>query len=129
MSVIRKLVYAICEQLRSRSVQSDRLPVISYPVILYLPFGHFVPSNNYFVPRSFRTHFGHFVPRSTEYQMTTWWSIRTQVISNPFWSFRTQQRWMDELTNGQTDRRVLIEMIKHLTLYCYITQIMAIAVI
>ena len=55
------------------------LPVISYPghfvptlVILYLHFGHFVPSNNHFVPRPFRTHFGHFVPRSTGYEMTIW---------------------------------------------------------
>ena len=98
-----------------------RLPVISYQghfvptlVISYLLFGHFVPSNNHFVPRSFRTHFGHFVPRSTGYEMTIWWSVRTQVISYPFWSFRTHFRhfvpskdgWIDE----RTDRRVLIEM-------------------
>ena len=97
------------------------LPVISYPghfvptlVISYLFFGHFAPSNNHFVPRSFRTHFGHFVPRSTGYEMTIWWSIRTQVISYPFWSFRThfchfvpsKDGWIDE----RTDRRVLIEM-------------------
>ena len=63
-------------------------------VISYLLFGHLVPSNNHFVPRSFRTHFGHFVPRSTGYEMTIWWSIRTQDVSYPFWSFRTQQRWM-----------------------------------
>ena len=51
-----------------------RLPVISYPghfvptlVISYLLFGHFVPNNNHFVPRSFRT----------------------QVISYLLWSFRT----------------------------------------
>ena len=101
--------------------QSFRTQVISYPghfvptlVISYLLFGHFVPSNNHFVPRSFRTHFGHFVPRSTGYEMTIWWSIRTQVISYPFWSFRTHFRhfvpskdgWIDE----RTDRRVLIEM-------------------
>ena len=65
--------------------QSFRTQVISYPghfvptlVISYLLFGHFVPSNNHFVPRSFRTHFGHFVPRSTRYEMTILWSIRTQ---------------------------------------------------
>ena len=74
----------------------QRLPVISYRghfvltlVISYLHFGHFVPSNNHFVPRSFRTHFGRFVPRSAGYEMTLWWSIRTQVISYPFWPFRT----------------------------------------
>ena len=106
-------------------VLNKRLPVISYPghfvptlVISYLRFGNFVPSNNHFVPRSFRTHFGHFVPRSTGYEMTIWWSIRTQVISYPFWSFRThfghfvlsKDGWMDGLTNGPRDRRVLIEM-------------------
>ena len=59
--------------------QSLRTQVISYPghflptlVISYLLFGHFVPSNNHFVPRSFRTHFGHFVPRSAGYEMTIW---------------------------------------------------------
>ena len=79
------------------------LPVISYPghfvptlVISYLLFGHFVPSNNHFVPRSFRTHFGHLVPSSTGYEMTIWWSVRAQVISYPFWSFRTHfGHWMD----------------------------------
>ena len=39
-------------------------------VISYRLFGHFVPSNNHFVPRSFRTYFGHFVPSSTGYEMT-----------------------------------------------------------
>ena len=68
--------------------QLFRTQVISYRghfvptlVISYLVFGHFVPINNHFVPRSFRTHFGHFVPRSTGYEMTIWWSIRIQVIS------------------------------------------------
>ena len=112
------------------------LPVISYPghfvptlVISYLLFGHFVPSNNHFVPRPFRTHFGHFVPRSTGYEMTIWWSIRTQVISYPFWSFRihfghivpSKDGWMDGLTNGRKDRRVLIEMTNlRPTFNCYI---------
>ena len=104
--------------------QSFRTQVISYPghfiptlVISYILFGHFVPSNNDFVPRSFRTHFGHFVPRLTGFEMTIWWSIRTQVISYPFlvisypfWSFRTQHRWMDGWIDERTDRRVLIEM-------------------
>ena len=94
------------------------LPVISYPghfvltlVISYLLFRLFVPSNNHFVPRSFRTHFGHFVPKSTGYEMTIWWSIRTQVIPYPFWSFRThfghfvpsKDGWMGGLMNGWTD--------------------------
>ena len=90
--------------------QSFRTQVISYPghfvptlVISYLLFGHFVPSNNHFVPRSFRTRFGHFELRSTGYEMTIWWSIRTQVISYPFWSFRTAKMdgWIDELTDRQ----------------------------
>ena len=70
------------------------LPVISYPGHFvptlfnsYLLFGHFVPSNNNFVPRSFRTHFGHFVPSSAGYEKTIWWSIRTQVISYLFGHF------------------------------------------
>ena len=94
--------------------QSLRTQVISYPghfvstlVISYLPFGHFVPSNNHFVPRSLRTHFGHFVPSSTGYEMTIWWSIRTQVISYPFWSFRTHfGHWMDGWRDGWMDGRV-----------------------
>ena len=103
---------------RTDGCQSFRTQVISYPghfvptlVISYLLFGHFVPSNNHFVPRSFCTHFGHFVPRSTGYEMTIWWSIRTQVISYPFWSFYTHfghfvpsnDGWMDGLTNGWKD--------------------------
>ena len=51
-------------------------------VISNLLFGHFVPSNNHFVPRSFRTHFGHFVPRSTGYEMTVW-SYPVTTISYP----------------------------------------------
>ena len=47
--------------------------VISYPLI-----SNFVPSNNNFVPRSFRTHFGHFVPSSPGYELT-FQSERTQV--------------------------------------------------
>ena len=38
--------------------------VISYPL-----FDNFVHSNNHFLPRSFRTHFGHFIPSSTGYEM------------------------------------------------------------
>ena len=71
-----------------------RLPVISYPghfvlrsfriiLVISLPlFGHFVPSNNHFVPRSFRTHFGLFVPSSTGYEMT----FESQFVPK---SFRT----------------------------------------
>ena len=113
----------------NKGCQSFRTQVISYPghfvptlVISYLLFGHFVPSDNHFVPRSFRTHFDHFVPSSTWYEMTIWWSFRTQVISYPFWSFRThfghlmdgwmdgmgwKEGWMDGLTK---DGCVLIEM-------------------
>ena len=50
--------------------QSLLTQVIPYPghfvptlVISYQLFGYFVPSNNHFVPRSFRTYFRHFVPR------------------------------------------------------------------
>ena len=96
--------------------QSFRTQVISYPghfvstlVISYLLFGHFVPSNNHFVPRSFRTPFGHFELRSTGYEMTIWWSVRTRSFRILFGHF-VQQRWMDGLTNGRIDRRVLIEM-------------------
>ena len=97
-----------------KSMLNFWLPVISYPghfvptlVISYLLFGHFVPSNNHFVPRSFRTHFGHFVPRSTGYEMIIWWSIRTQVISYPFDHFIpmfviSYPAKMDGLTNGRT---------------------------
>ena len=52
-----------------------RFPVISYPGH-FVPksfrtfFGHFIPSNNHFVPRSFRTRFVHFVFRSNGYEMT-----------------------------------------------------------
>ena len=45
-------------------------------------FDHFVPSNNYFVPRSFCTHFGHLVPSSTGYEMT----FESQFVPK---SFRT----------------------------------------
>ena len=72
------------------------LPVISDPghfvptlVISHLLFGYFLPSNNHFVPWSFHTHFGHFVIRSTGYEMTIWWSVRTQVILYLLWSFHT----------------------------------------
>ena len=70
-------------------------PVISYPGHFvpksfrtyfghFAPtFCHFVPNNNHFVPRSFRTQFSHFVPMSNGYEMTICWSIRTQVISYP----------------------------------------------
>ena len=68
-------------------------------------FGHFVPSNNHFVPRSFRTTFGHFVSRSTGYEMTIWWSIRTQVISYPFWSFRTHFGHFVPSKDGWIDER------------------------
>ena len=93
------------------------LPVISYPghfvpslVISYLLFGHFVPSNSHFVPRSFHTHFGNFVPRWIGYEMIIWRSIRTKVFSYTFWSFRTRfgqfisskVGWIDGLTNGRT---------------------------
>ena len=94
-------------------VWNSWLPVISYPghfvptlVISYLHFGHFVPSNNHFVPRSFRTYFGHFVPRSTGYEMTIFGHsypshfVPFLIISYPFWSFRTQQRWMDGWMDG-----------------------------
>ena len=38
----------------------------SFCIILYhFQIGHFVPSNNYFVSGSFRTHIGKFVPSST----------------------------------------------------------------
>ena len=94
--------------IKFKGCQSFRTQVISYPghfvatlFISYLLFGHFVPSNNHFVPRSVRTHFGHFVPSSTGYEMTIWWSIRTQVISYPFWSFRTHfGHWMDGWMDG-----------------------------
>ena len=69
--------------------------VISYPVTTISHPGHFVPI------------FGHFVPRSTGYEMTIWWSIRTQVISYPFWLFRTHFGHFP----AKMDRRVLIEMI------------------
>ena len=123
--LLRVIVKRLWRTWRDRiGCQSFRTQVISYSghfvptlVIAYLLFGHFVPSNNHFIPRSFRTHFGHFVPRWTGYEMTIWWSIRTQVISYPFWSFRTQfghivpskDGWMNGLTNGRKDRRVLIE--------------------
>ena len=114
----------------SDGCQPFRTQVISYPghfvptlVISYLLFGHFVPSNNHFVPRSFCTQvisypFGHFVPRSTKYEMTILWSIRTQVISYPFWSFRihfghfipSKDGRMDGWIDERTDRRALIEM-------------------
>ena len=108
--------------------QSFLTQAISYPghfvptlVISYLLFGHFVPSNNHFVPRSFRTHFGHFVPRSSGYEMTICWSFRTQVISYPFYisypfrSFRTQQRWMGGLTKGRTDGQACFDWNNKLT--------------
>ena len=77
--------------------------VISYPVTTISYPGHFVPSlvisylgqlgtkwlyGGQFVPKCFRTLFGHFVP--------------ILVIS-----YRAK---MDGLTNGLTDRRVLIEI-------------------
>ena len=77
--------------------------VISYPVTTISYPGHFVPSlvisdlgqlgtkwlyGGQFVPKTFRTLFGHFVP--------------ILVISYP--------AKMDGLTNGLTDRRVLIEI-------------------
>ena len=101
--------------------QSFRTQAISYQghfvpclVISYLSFGHFVPSNNHFVPRSFRTNFGHFVPRSNGYEMTIWWSIRTQVIwyksfGTPFGHFvpilvisypAKMDGWIDERTDA-----------------------------
>ena len=113
---------------RSTGYEIDYMVVISYPshfvptlVISYLLFGHFVPNNNHFVPRSFRTHFGHFVPRSTGYEMTIWWSVRTQVISvrTLFGLFVPSKMdgwmggwvaglvgWMDGWMDGWTDRLV-----------------------
>ena len=83
---------------------SFRTHVISYPghfvpafVISYLLSGHFIPSNNHFVPILVISYLRCFVPFF--------------VISYPFWSICTQQKWMDWLMmNGRTDRRVLIEM-------------------
>ena len=61
---------------RSFRNQSFRtILVISYPL-----FGHFVPSNSHFVPRSFRTHFGHFVTSATGYEIT----FETQFVLKLF---------------------------------------------
>ena len=109
-----------------REARAFWLPVISYqghfvPRSFRTYFGHFVPSNNHFVPRPFRTHFGHFVPRSTGYEMTIRWPIRTEVILYPFWTFRThfghfvpsKDGWMD----WRTDRQVCFDWNDKLTSY------------
>ena len=91
----------------------EGLLVISYPshfvptlVISYLRFGHFVPSNNHFVPRSFRTHFGHFIPRSTGYDMVgdSYPShfVPILVIWYPFLVISCPAK-MDGRTDGRTD--------------------------
>ena len=58
--------------------------VISYPLI-----SNFVPSNNNFVPRSFRTHFCHFVPSSPGYELTFQSEFVPKSLCTYFWSFRT----------------------------------------
>ena len=73
-----------------------RFPVISYPDH-FIPksfrtyFGHFVPSNNHFVPRSFGTHLGHFVP--------SWCRMDAEWMPNGWMDGRTCFNWNDKWTS------------------------------
>ena len=79
--------------------------VISYPL-----FSNFVPSNNTFVPRSFRTHFGRFVPSSPGYELTFQSEFVPKSLCTYFWSFRTKggglAQWLVLHRNSTVARRV-----------------------
>ena len=55
------LSLAVCDQVRLKPAYSGTVSSHFVPRSFRTYFGHFVPSNNHFVPRSFHTQFGHFI--------------------------------------------------------------------
>ena len=66
-------------------------------------FGHFVPSNNHFVQRLFRTHFGHFVPKRLTRDCYV--SILLEYVMT-----KLGTNWANWVRNGQNEIKCGYEM-------------------